>query len=151
MPSLKPETLEQLIRAANRAAEQVLQLDPADKDKGAMLRLFFLEKPEDGLKSVCELWSGRICGTNNIGRRRIYSFLTVEKCQRTIKNYRRRGHVSSFESANSRDDEYPGAVLLRVRIPEINDGAECIIVVSVSGFCAINDQRTALRTIELLP
>lgn len=150
MPSLQNLTLRRLERSANIAIARIIEREPAEVGKGAMFRLYHLSSQNDGMSGMSELSSCWIGGNANREKTPKYSVFTVEKALRTAYNYQRYNHTSSQQSAVPRFHQYQGAALVHAKVPDINPEAESILIVSVSGLSAINDQRTGLLAIELM-
>ncbi len=150
MESLQLTTLRNLERNASTAIARVIASDQSDAGKGAMFRLYHLTTREDSIRGLSELWAGWIGGRVNSAKRQAYGLFATEKALRLAKNCAESSHRTSFESARPDNQEYAGAVLLRARIPDIDQHSASFIIATVSGLSAINDQRTALLTIELM-
>ena len=150
MIALQELTLRRLERAANTAIARVIAREPADNGKGAMLRLYHLSSPEDGMAGLTELWSGWVGGNSNTTKQAKYCVISSEKALRLALNHQRYRHITSFESLAPTFHQYQGAALLRAEVPDISGTAASIIIVSVSGLSAINDQRIGLLTIAAM-
>ncbi len=150
MQSLQLATLRNLERNASTAIARIIARDESEVGNGAIFRLYHLTSGADSIRGMSELWSGWIGGRSNAQKRQTYGLFTIEKSLRLAKNHAQFGHRTSYESARPEAQEYAGAVLLQARIPEIDQHADSLVIASVSGLSASNDQRTAILTVELM-
>lgn len=150
MVSLQDLTKRKLEREAHTALGHIINVDPSDTHKGAVIRLFHLSHHSDGMAGLTELWSAWIGGNarSNIERRPKYEALSYEKALRTALNHYMHSHVSSYESVRPKVHQYQGAVLIGAYIKDIHATEPTLLIASVSGLSALNDQRLALFTNE---
>ncbi len=147
LQSLTKRTLE---REAHNALVRITYDSITDAGKGAYLRLFRLTDQTLGIRGLVELWSGWIGGNANAERRPLYEIFSNEKAYRTARNYQIEDHITSWESRDEKSHQYQGASLISAQVPDFSILGPSLLIVSVSGLSAQNDQRLGLLTVNAM-